>query len=255
MKFTVFVPTRGSWDRVKYVIAKFKEAELYFITSHMPPGSISPIPPNVHFVPGDSLPAKRNLAVRMAKELGLEYCLQLDDDLGGDLESTSRELVENLFKFPYLGATTALNDSDVKTGKVTTSISHPWIAMPKGSAFVSIRIKAFYETEGYVLPVMEDIDLGAQLCDKGWLTGGFRNLTYSHLRGRGNKLPGQGGLPLENFSQALPECIERLKNRRSILKATITPNPKMNRQRIYWDWKFIWASVESRWGELNYVEK
>lgn len=244
---TVFVPTRGSQERVQYVIDTLRGVErIVFLTSHLtePPTG----PAHCEFIPGGTLPEKRHQATQIAKERGLTYCLQMDDDLGGDLTQMAEGLVDGLHEYPFLGATTALGRFYVQRGWVPTPVSHEFLLRPTFGLFFAIRLSAYEETAGFRLRISEDNDLGAQLAERGWLTGAFPAICYNHLRAR-TKAPEQGGFPLVEMNDAAPDSTAIL-NRSPVIKTAYNrlTEKGLLQQNIRWNWQEAYKRFYERWG-------
>lgn len=246
----LFVPTRGNVKRLLKTADQYATLKQVYLLITDVEGvdklklPVNCIPVNLGSSENFNLRDKRNLALRMARELGLSYCLQSDDDLSSrgeySIAQVASELVDKLEQYPYLGAASSYNFSSIALGQVAHPISHEFVIKNFPSLLFALRMSAMNETKGFVLRSMEDADIGCQLWEKGWIVAGFPKLTWNHNRARKSKKPSDGGLPLTELKVTLPEGISVMEGYSAVKRISCAVDRDgFCQHKTFWNWDYF----------------
>lgn len=266
-EIVLFVPTRGSEKRLHKTAKQYEELDkVVFLATNLESKSFIGLPKNCEVVDlGNSgqysLLQKRNLAAKMAEEMGLTYCLQSDDDLSSrgkyPLAMVATKLVEKLDEYPYLGAASSYGFSSIALGQVPTPVSHEFVLKNFPSLLFALRLEAFRQTEGFRLGSMEDVDIGCQLWEQGWIVAGFPELTWNHTRARRGKKLTEGGMPNSELLITLPQGIETMKAHAAVKNITYRVlEDGFCKQHTYWNWSYFlerMRSVQPTYADSRFV--
>lgn len=216
-----------------------------------------------------TLPQRRQLGAEKAAEYGEKFFWQVDDDVvtkdWGALIYPMRQALE---RYEWLGSvetqssprdfyTRDLGNTSQYGDLITPNLQMRW----SPSQMWAVRTKAFFETEGFFpFVTMEDIDLGLQLCEKGWLQACVMGPVFQLNRGKldNSKRKGQGGMVPEERLRQTEQAVAWIREKHpNILKAVTVAWSKHGTpsQRIRLNWQNYADKAVLRWGLTESVRQ
>jgi hypothetical protein len=261
----VVIPTRGS-NRVIREVFRIEELaklvdEIFIL--HRDADILSyTFPNNVVLKEVDFGVSKaRQYGVMYAIEKGHELFLQVDDDVATvGWEKFIVPMKKAMKKFSWLGALEV--QSGVRAFYTSTNFTTQTFLPSEfnlqlrwsPSQFWMGRTLAFQEIEGFMpqLVSMEDLDVGLQLCKKGWAQACLFGPVFGLTRSRTNpkRREYQGGFDIGEREAHMPQDLAFLKERHSelIKKAYLVKNKnKTLSQVIKIDWEEYGKRIWERW--------
>lgn len=247
----VFVPTRGN---KKFLLKMAEQLQgirrTIFLTSQVDI-THSEVPGNCLLVAGGTRLEKRQRAIRMAHQYGIDYCVQIDDDLRGPLDQLAANLVTVLEQNPSIGSVSSQSRVMLGMGWLPSPVSHDFVVKPYPSQLLALRLQAYRETKGFRTNTLEDVDIGAQMWNIGWgVAATVGKISYSEIRPHDTRDPNAGGMPNSEFQVTMYEDIALIRGMTDILKvAEFRPNKKGEIKIVLrWHWQTMLDRYHERWG-------
>lgn len=251
----VFVPTRGNKKLLLNMARQLKRCRKVFFLATQVTVDEGELPPNAEVLYGGERYQKRKHAVHLAADLGLPYCVMVDDDMTSkEMPETAAFLANVLAKHPFLGTVCAQSRMSLGMSWLPTPYSHPFVLKNFCAGFFAINVKAYGQVPGFRVSVFDDLDLGAQMWSAGYANGATER-SFDITRKTGNQDPKQGGMPSTEYEAGVQAGLEALRTMPDILpRVDAVIRDGHTRQKLTWNWDRMLANLRKRFPTLSYAD-
>lgn len=251
----VFVPTRGNKKLLLNMANQLRSVrKVYFLATQVKVEE-DELPPNAKVLYGGERYQKRKHAVHLAADLGLPYCIMIDDDLTSKtMPETAATLADTLAAYPFLGTVCAQSRMSLGMSWLSTPYSHPFVLKNFSACFFAINVKAYGQVPGFRASVFDDLDLGAQMWNIGYANAAIER-SFDYKRKTGNQDPSQGGMPSAEYEAGVRAGLEALRTMPDILPVVdAVIRDGHTRQKLKWNWDRMLANLRHRFPGLSYAD-
>lgn len=252
---TVFIPTRGN---PKFIFDMCKRLEtvheVIFLATDVDI-NVGDLPDNALILMGGKRHEKRHKAVTIARNLGLPYCIQIDDDLKAkDMSLTCCKLAEMIIQFPMLGTVCAQSRTSLGLNWLPDPVSHPFVIKNFSACFFAVNVAAYSEVPGFRVSVFDDLDLSAQMWNAGFANAAIL-AEYDYARRTGNSDPKMGGMPNGEYERGVEAGLEALRSIPNVLSdvAGMYRNGH-TRHKVKWNLDWMFSNFTQRWPDFKYQD-